>query len=131
VDEVRVWCKSTTSASREKLEKYSVHNAVIYDYFVDKWVNFNDVINSWPAEYRKSVENLNRNVYVEQKDDAHYYFLNIQDFLPPGDNAPFEYAKPTVREMLINRQKLEFLKKTQEDLYKRAVKKGEIEFFKE
>jgi hypothetical protein len=51
--------------------------------------------------------------------------------LSPGDNAPFEYAKQTVLEMLINRQKIEFLKKTQEDLYERAINKGNIEFFKE
>jgi hypothetical protein len=131
IDEVRVWYKSTTQASREKLEKYCVHNAVIYDYFVDQWLSFNDVMNNLPAEYRDEVTFLSNNKSLEQKDDAYYYFLNVTDYLLPGDNAPFEYAKAIVQEMLINQRKIEFLKKTEADLYERAVKKGEIKFYKE
>jgi hypothetical protein len=131
VDDVRVWYKSITVTSREKIEKYSVHNAVIYDYFVDKWVNFNDVLNNWPAEYRDEVAFLNQNRHIEQRDSSYFYFLNITDFLLQGDDAPFEYAEPIVQEMLINQRKLEFLKKTEADLYERAIKKGEIKFYKE
>jgi hypothetical protein len=131
IDEVRVWYKSVTPASREKMEKYSVHNAVIYDYFVTQWVNFNEVLNNWPAEYRDEVAFLNQNRYIEQRDSSFFYFLNITDFLLPGNNAPFEYAKPIVQEMLINQRRLEFLKRTEKDLYDRAIKKGEIKFYEE
>jgi hypothetical protein len=51
--------------------------------------------------------------------------------LQAGDNAPYEFAKPVIREILINQRKLDFLKKTEEDLYQRAIDKGEIQFYNE
>ena len=40
--DVKKWYKSTDVASLEKIEKYSVQNATIYEYFYDKWVDFDE-----------------------------------------------------------------------------------------
>jgi hypothetical protein len=58
-------------------------------------------------------------------------FLNLADSLPLGDIMPFEYVKPIVQEMLVNQQKTDFLKRTEDDIYQRALNKGEIKFYKE
>jgi hypothetical protein len=131
IDEIRTWYKSTNQASREKLEKYSVHNAVIYDYFVDQWVDFNELMNNWPVDNRNKDAFVNSNRYIEQRDSSYYYFLNITDFLLQGDISPFEYAKASIQEILVNQRKIEFLRKTEEDLYQRAIKRGEIKFYNE
>ncbi|WP_279172063.1 peptidyl-prolyl cis-trans isomerase, partial [Parabacteroides goldsteinii] len=46
LSEVKGWYKSTSEASLEKIEKYSVQNATIYDYFYDKWVDFDEVMDN-------------------------------------------------------------------------------------
>ena len=131
LDEIRVWYQSATSDSREKLEKYSVNNNMIFNYFVDKWIDFNDAIDNFPKE-QLDKENLKiQKGTLERQDDNFCYFLNITDYLLPGDNAPYEYAKSTIREILINQRKIEFLKKTEEDLYQRAIDKGDIQFYNE
>jgi len=66
---------------------------------------------------------------IEKQDYSFFYFLNITDFLSPGDNAPYEYARNTVKEILINQRKIDFLKKTEDDLFKRALDKGEIQYY--
>lgn len=38
INEVKKWYRSTSEASIEKIEKYSVQNASIYEYFYDKWI---------------------------------------------------------------------------------------------
>jgi hypothetical protein len=65
------------------------------------------------------------------KYSAQGIFLNLADSLALGDIVPFEYAKPIVREMLVNQQKIDFLKKTEGDIYQRALDKGMIKFYKE
>ena len=40
-----------SEASLEKIEKYSVQNATIYDYFYDKWVDFDEVMDEISAKY--------------------------------------------------------------------------------
>ena len=131
LSEIRTWYKSSTSASRENLDKYCLNNAATYNYFVDKWVDFNDIISNFPKD-QVSGSDLNiQKKTIEKQDDNFVYLLNITDFLLQGDTTPYEYAKPTIREILINQQKIDFLKKTEEDLYQRAIDKGEIQFYNE
>jgi len=131
VNEIRTLSKSTNPASREKLEKLSFNNGVVFDYFIDTWIDFNVLKSSFPEEklYKEDLTIQKR--MIEKQDDSFYYFLNIIDFLSPGDNAPFEYAKNTVQEILINQRKIEFLKKTGDDLFKRALDKGGIQYYNE
>ena len=42
INEVKKWYRSTSEASIEKIEKYSVQNASIYEYFYDKWIRFDE-----------------------------------------------------------------------------------------
>ena len=46
--DVKKWYRSTSESAVEKIEKYSVQNAVIYDYFYDKWVDFDQVMDNIP-----------------------------------------------------------------------------------
>jgi hypothetical protein len=131
IDKVRTWYKSLSPASIENIEKYSVQNAAGYDYFVDNWVDFNEIMDKWPVKYKNELETIKGNKFFEQEDDNYFYFLHITAYLLPGDNAPYEYAKMTVKEILINQKKIEFLRKTEEDLYNKALDKGQIIFFNE
>jgi hypothetical protein len=129
IDKIKVWYKSTASSSIDNIEKYSLQNSASYDYFVDKWLDFNDLLNKWPINYRNELDVKSK--YIEQKDNNYYYFLHITDYLLAGDNAPFEYAKSTIKEILINQKKIEFLRETEEDLYNKALNSGKIKFFNE
>ncbi|MCC8145921.1 MAG: peptidyl-prolyl cis-trans isomerase [Bacteroidales bacterium] len=131
IEQVRSWYKSTTPASIEKIEKYSVQNAASYDYFMDNWVDFLEFMDNWPVNYRNASDVIHKNAHIEQKDDNYYYFLNITDFLLPGDQAPFEYARSTVKEILINQKKIDFLRQTEENLYNKALNNGQIVFYNE
>ena len=129
LNEIRTWYKSTTPVSRENLEKYSMNNAAVFNYFLDKWTDFSEAMSYFPKELLTKDDLVAQRKAIEKQDDKYFYFLKIINCLLPGDNAPYEYAKPTVRELLLNQQKIDFLKKTEDDLYQRAVDKGEIKFY--
>jgi hypothetical protein len=132
IDDVRSWYKSTNPAQVEKVRKYSLNNAVVYDSFTDRWVDFNQWMNNnWPVDYNDKDAIVTNNKYIEQRDSSYYYFLNIADFLLSGENAPYEFAKVNIQEILINQRRIAFLKQMEDDLYQRAFKKGDIKFYKE
>jgi hypothetical protein len=132
IEEIRNSYKSVSStASREKLEKYSVRNSVTFDHFLDKWISFDELKNNWPEAGRNALILKSGRNYFEQQDELYYYFLNVIEFLSPDDFAPFEYVMPIIREMLVNQQKIDFLKQTENDIYQRALNKGDIKFYKE
>ena len=126
--DVKGWYKSTSEASLEKIEKYSVQNASIYDYFYDKWVDFDQVMDNIPVHVPDANDFLKANKFVEANDSTYCYLLNIKEYLPVGSVAPYDYAGPQIIEMLTNLRKVEFLRKFEDDLYNDAVRSGDVKF---
>ena len=125
IDDVRNWYKSTKPKDIESLDKYIVKNAVSYDDFLDHWVALEFVKDKLPAGKLDS-NSLQR--HIELQDSSFFYFINIRDYLRPGDYEPVEHAEPHIKEILINQKKTDFLKDVENDLYNKALKKGRIKF---
>ena len=131
IDKVRVWYKSLTPTNIANIEKYCVQNAIGYGYSMDNWVDFNELTENWPIKHKDENIVVKSEKYLEQKDDHYYYFLHITDYLLSGEDAPFEYAQSTIKEILINQQKIDFLKSIENDLYSKALNNGQIIFYNE
>lgn len=129
--DVKTWYKQTSESALEKIEKYSVQNATIYDYFYDKWVDFDEVMDNIPLHVSNQNEFLRTNKFVEVQDSSYCYLLNIREYLPSGKVAPYDYVSPQIMELLINQRKVEFLRRFENELYNDAVKAGKVEFSNE
>lgn len=131
VNQVREWYKSSSEASVENIEKYSVQYANIYEYFYDKWVDFDEVMDNIPEHISNPVLFLKNNKSLEVKDSSYYYFLNIKQYLPIGSVEPYDYAEAEIKDILINQRKLEFLKNFENELYTDAIRKNRIVYYSE
>lgn len=123
---VRRWYKMETREAVEHLEKYSLQNAVKYEYFYDKWVRVADVLDMIPLKAESPEAYMDKNRHIELKDTAFYYFLNISDFRVAGEQEPYEFAQPKVKDILVNIKRVDFMKQVKDDLYERAVKRKKI-----
>lgn len=126
---VRRWYKMETREAVEHLEKYSLQNAVKYEYFYDKWVQVSEVLDMLPLKVSDVDEYLDKNRHVELKDTAFHYFLNVSDYRPVGEQEPYEFARSQVKDMLLNVKQVEFMKQVKDDLYQRAVKRDKIKYY--
>ncbi|WP_276965779.1 peptidyl-prolyl cis-trans isomerase [Bacteroides graminisolvens] len=118
---VHQWYQKDTPETVDHLEKYSLQNAVSYEYFYDKWVSASEVLEKLPQHI-----SLTGKRKMELKDTAYHYFLNVTDFLDKGELAPFDFVQVKVKEMLMNHSKQTFIKELKENLYQKAVENGEI-----
>ena len=128
---VRRWYKTETQAAVEKMEKYSLQNAVKYKYFYDKWIPLSEVLDMMPLKVSNEEEYLSKNRHVELRDSAFCYFLNVSDFRPAGEQKPYEFARPQVKDMLLNMKQVEFIKTMKDDLYRSAKDKAKIKYYLE
>lgn len=128
LNKVRRWYKTPTQDAVEHLEKYSLQNAVKYEYFYDKWVPMAEVLDLMPLKVPEVEEYVNKNRNIELKDTAFHYFLNVSDFRKVGEQEPYEFARPKVKDMVLNLKQVEFMKQVKDDLYQRALKKNEIKY---
>ena len=128
--DVRRWYKKNTQDAIEQLEKYSLRNAVTYDYFYDQWRPLEEIgammpIQKWEAESRNLVQNRN----VELKDTAFHYFLHVEEYQEKGEQKPLDFAQEEIKEILINLKRVEFINRVKEDLYFQASDKNEIIYY--
>lgn len=123
---VRKWYKTEKQDAVEHLEKYSLQNAVKYEYFYDKWVSVTDVLDMLPLQVETPEVYLNSHRQIELKDTAFYYFLNVSDYRSAGDQKPYEFARSEAKDLLVNQRQVSFMKQVKDDLYKQAVSKKKI-----
>ena len=128
LSDVKKWYKSSDEAALEKIEKYSVQNATIYEYFYDKWVKFDEVMDNIPIYVSGPSTFLKGHKQVEVADSSYCYLLNIAAYLVPGQTEPYESASPRIVEMLVNQRKVEFLRNFEDELYNDAIQRGKVTF---
>lgn len=129
LDEVKKWYKSNSTESLEKIEKYCIQNANIYEYFYDRWIDFDEVSDNIPVPITNENTFLKANKFVEVTDSMFCYLLNIQEYIPAGSVAPYDYAESRIVEMLINQKRKDFVEKIENELYTDAVRRGYVKFF--
>ena len=129
LDAVRRWCKSTEPAELEKLEKYTLTNAQLYEYFYDSWMP----VSALAAKIALSEEDLKQKVtkkdMIEFSDSASLYIMNISDYLPVGELKPLDLAESEIKELLVNSRKADFLQQVKKDIYNEAISGGKVKYF--
>jgi len=127
---VRSWVQSGNSKSLESIEKYSLQNAISYDYFGDKWLPFSEILKRIPLKIEDPSRFLSSNRFVETSDSTQHYFLRIESFKLSGQVEPFEMAKDRISNILLNKQKADFITKFENEIYNDAVSNETVTFFK-
>jgi len=101
-------------------------------------VNFNDSI--WVSVFRVmeeitplTAENqdkyLKNSQFFELQDSLGVYLAKVNDLLEINDIAPLSYIEPTIRQLLLNRRKLDYMKKLEVELMDEAIKEKEFEVY--
>ncbi|MDR0976812.1 MAG: peptidyl-prolyl cis-trans isomerase [Prevotellaceae bacterium] len=129
LNDVRRWYKLQNQDAVDNLEKYSLQNAVKYEYFYDKWVPLSNILDLIPLDVPNAEEFLNNTRQVEIQDSAYCYFLNVSDFRGTAAVKPYEYARSEVMNMLLNLKQVQFMTQVKSDLYERALRRNEIIYY--
>ncbi len=129
IGNVRAWVQSCNTKALESIEKYSIQNAISYDYFGDKWMNLTEVLSKIPVQVSDLSSFVRNNRFVETTDSTQHYFLRILSYNAVGQVEPFEMAKDRIKNILQNKRKEDFIAGFETELYDDAVKKEIVTFF--
>lgn len=128
ISRVRQWYKDERQSAVEHLEKYSLQNAVKYEYFYDKWIPVSDILSLMPFQEEDVDAYFAKHRQVEMKDTAYWYFLNVSEYIQTGGQEPYEAARNVVSDMVLNQKQVEFLNQVKDDLYRQAMEDGKIKY---
>lgn len=128
LSDLKKWCKSGNDELIEKIEKYSLQNAVIYDYFYDRWTGAEEIADNMPVKKSEFSRMLKTDRLVEVSDSAYCYLLDVKEVEFKGSRAPFDYASAQIKEILLSQRRMEFLRNFEEEIYNEAIRKGDVKF---
>lgn len=128
VKNIRKWYKQQDSTAIDHMEKYTLHNAVKYEYFYNKWIPAGTILDMLPRNALSLNQLVEKPGNVELQDSAYFYFLNISDIRQVGEEEPLEYARQKIKDVLVNYKQVDFIKQVKNDLYQEAVKKNKIKY---
>jgi hypothetical protein len=118
--------KKLDQKSIEQIEKYSLKNPITYNFFIDKWVKYDDIKTLLPSPANQMNNFLSNNRLYELKDSVNIYYFSIIDLLLEGSHIPFEFVKDDISEILSEKKELEFIQNYSKDLYNKALKNGDV-----
>lgn len=128
IGQLKKWYCSAKPDGVEKIEKYALKNVVIYDYFYDRWVPFEEIVSNIPYEFGDPETFLKNHRNLEFNKNGYWYLLHITEFKVKGEVMPYDFAKTQIQEILANNNRLDFNRELEENLYNDAEKSGEIKW---
>lgn len=123
--DLRKWYRLSDDATLEKIEKYCFRNAVIYEYFYDRWMPLSDLegkLKMTPG-MRSSLKDQ---ASLETTDEEFVYLLHVEDIVPEGSTKPFELARPEIADLLGNYRQVALIRQVRHDLYEHAAETGRV-----
>ena len=82
-----------------------------------------------PLPYENEGEYLNNTLFFEMQDSTGVYLTKVVEVLKPNEKAPLSYIEPTIRQVLLNRRKMQYLRSLETDLMDEAVRQKEFEIY--
>ncbi|MCK0109096.1 peptidyl-prolyl cis-trans isomerase [Flavobacteriaceae bacterium S0825] len=105
-----------------QFKSYSLNDSI--------WIRANQALLKIPVlnpENKKEL--LKKSNFIQLKDSLGLYLMHTNDVLLRNENAPIEFVMPTIKQIVINKRKLEFIKELEKDITKDAIKNKQFEIF--
>ena len=113
----------------ENLEKYTLTNAIVYDYFVDNWRKLESVAARMPITADDLLSRLKKDNVVEFSDTAAIYFVNATNLVVKGEQKTLDMAYGEIEDLLLNSMKVNFINEVKYDLLKQALESGDVKIY--
>ncbi|MFW6020130.1 MAG: hypothetical protein ACOCPM_06065 [Bacteroidales bacterium] len=121
--------KSDDPDEQQKLKEYCERYAV--NYFLDdnSWLYFKDLLKEIPIETYNQESYLQNNRYVVEKDSMFKYYVYIKGFRVKESTSPLTFEKSRIRDIIINKRKMDLVREMKENVLNEARNKNRIKRF--
>ena len=115
----------------EKTRLYQQCEQYAADYFLDdqNWVLFNDLLKQIPIKTYNQEEFLKNHRDLEYQDSAFIYLVRFKDFKIKENISPLSFERERIRNVILNKRKIDLTKRMHEDLFEQAQKHNDFEIY--
>jgi hypothetical protein len=114
----------------DELHSYCLSFSSAYHLSDSTWIEFDKLaVNSPLAEIPNKIQFLKTNPYYETNDPQSLYFLKIDEYKISDNISPLEFVREDIKNIILNKRKVELAQKLEQDVYENAIKKKDFEVF--
>jgi hypothetical protein len=127
--------KELIYAKREKeeseLRSYCLSFSAAYHISDSTWMVFDELVKNSPlVEIPNKIQFLKTNPYYETSDNNFLYFLKVDRYRISDNVSPLEFVRDDIRNIIVNKRKVDLAKKLEDEVYKEALNDEDFEIYK-
>lgn len=101
-----------------------------YSFNDSVWVSSSLVFNRiGPLNDMNKSQLLKKSNFLELEDSLEVYLVYVNDVLLRNDQAPLEYARSTIKQIILNKRKAELVKELEKDITRDAIENKQFEIY--
>ena len=94
------------------------------------WVQASQFFNRLPSVTERRYKNfLKNNTFFELQDSLEVYLVFIEEVVLRNDLAPIDYVAPTLKQILINKKKLELMRDLDREIIEEGIRQNIFEIY--
>lgn len=128
--EFRKWLRFSQDDDFSKVENFLFSNSKNYSLSLDKWITLSSVRKFLPLVKQPADNDIKGGKIWEYSDDENIYILLAIEMKLVDEVAPLEYVKDKIYTILLNKKKIDFIKRLSADLYNEALQNDQIKFYR-
>jgi hypothetical protein len=121
---------SVKEKEKNELKSYCLSFSAAYHIADSSWIEFDKLtVNSPLAEIPNKIQFLKTYPYYETVDQTFLYFLKVDGYKISDNVSPLEFVRQDVKNIILNKRKVELAKKLEDEVYENAAKRKDFEVF--
>lgn len=123
---------SKREKDQNELKTYCLSFSAAYHISDSTWMVFDELVRNSPlVEIPNKIQFLRANPYYETSDDSYLYYLKVEEYRISDNVSPLEFVKDDIRNIILNKRKVELAKQLEDNVYSRAVQQKEFEIIRQ
>jgi hypothetical protein len=126
---IRKFFYSEKPDARDSLDVYIEKYSNLYFLDDETWILFDDLLKFVPIETYNEEAYLQNHRKIELKVEPHIYLVGIKDFKIKESVSPLSFEKEKIRQIIINKRKLEIINRMREEIFRTAQQHNDFEIY--
>jgi hypothetical protein len=126
LNNVGKWMRSSDEELRTILEDMAMQHALAMHLNENQWIPLNNLVKQFPVESKMSNDKFRSQGFVEFQDSSAHYFVYVKELKQKNTPAPVDYIRSNIGNIILNKRKLELVKKLEKDIFDEALNKNQF-----
>lgn len=128
IDNLKKWIRKDDDPElRSVLEGYCSQHALSMHLNDQLWIPLEKLLGQLPTNAGINASQARYRSFIETSDSTARYIIDIKELKQKGEIAPVDYVSSNIASVILNRRKLDLMRKLERDIYEQAVSKGKVQ----